>query len=48
MSLSQHGRQRSWSRATKIGATVLAAAIGVATVALILGARPGREGDNFD
>jgi hypothetical protein len=48
MSLSQHGRQRRWSRATKIGATVLAAAIGVATVALILGARPGREGDNFD
>ena len=43
MSLSQHGRQRSWSRATKIGATVLAAAIGVATVALILGARPAEK-----
>jgi Tol biopolymer transport system component len=43
MSMAQHGRQPSWSRATKIGATVLAAAIGVATVALILGARPAEK-----
>jgi Tol biopolymer transport system component len=43
MSMSQHGRQRSWSRAPKIGATVLAAAIGVATVALILGERSAEK-----
>lgn len=36
----QHGRQRRWSRGTKIGACAVAAAIGVA-VAVILMTRPG-------
>jgi Tol biopolymer transport system component len=39
----QHGRQRRWSRGTKITALVAAAAIGVAAVALILGARLGEN-----
>jgi Tol biopolymer transport system component len=39
----QHGRQRRWSRRTTIGAFAVAAAISVATVALILGTRPGEN-----
>lgn len=39
----QHGRQRRWSRGTKIRASVVAAAIGVVALALILGTRPGEK-----
>ena len=39
----QHGRQRRWSRGTKIGAAAVAAAIGVAVLASILGALGGQK-----
>jgi hypothetical protein len=38
----QHGRQRRWSRGRKIGASVVAASIGLAAVALVLGTRAAR------
>jgi len=39
----QHGRQRRWSRGTKIAAFVVAAAIGLVSLAVIVGTRPGEK-----
>jgi Tol biopolymer transport system component len=39
----QHGQQRRWSRRTTIGASAVAAAIGLVALVLILGTRPGEN-----